>query len=294
MNHPLFLAAMLTLLLTPWLAQCGPPAATPEPSTPTRGVEESTLPATQPTASAPQGLTGTPPPQATQGGPAAQPTTQAQEADVPVQAQAAVQVAVQDLAQRQGVAPGAVRVLAVETVEWPDTSLGCPQPGMMYAQVITPGYRLVLEAGGQTYEYHTDQGRFAVLCEPETAGAGEEGSVSPEPTIAAPQDAALNPLAVQAKEDLARRLAVSTELVDLLEVRRVTWPDASLGCPRPGTGYAQQIQEGVLIRLRAAGQMYFYHAALSEEPFLCEETSALFHITPARDELLPPPGSEVD
>jgi hypothetical protein len=35
----------------------------------------------------------------------------------------------------------------------------------MYAQVITPGYRVVLEAGGQRYEYHTDTGRFVVLCE---------------------------------------------------------------------------------------------------------------------------------
>jgi hypothetical protein len=72
---------------------------------------------------------------------------------------------VQDLAGRQGLAPEAVRVASVEAVEWPDASLGCPQPGMMYAQVITPGYRVVLEAEGQTYEYHTDEGRFVVLCD---------------------------------------------------------------------------------------------------------------------------------
>jgi hypothetical protein len=281
---------MLTLLLTPWLAACGPPAATPAPPTLSQGVEEATLPASRPPATA--SPTAAPP--ATQGGPAAQPATPAPEADVPVQAQAVARLAVQDLAQRQGVEPGAVRVLSVEAVEWPDASLGCPQPGMMYAQVITPGYRLVLEAGGQTYEYHTDQDRFAVLCEKETAGAGEEASVPPEPTLAGPQDALLNRMAVQATEDLARRLAVSTELVDLLEVRQVTWPDAGLGCPRAGTTYAQVTQDGVLIRLRAAGQMYFYHAALSGEPFLCEETTALFHITPEAGRYLPPPESPID
>lgn len=59
-----------------------------------------------------------------------------------------------DLAQRLGIAATAITVRTVESVDWPDASLGCPQPGMMYAQVITPGYRIVLEAGGERYEYH--------------------------------------------------------------------------------------------------------------------------------------------
>ncbi len=50
---------------------------------------------------------------------------------------------------------GSVQVVSVESVEWPDSSLGCPQAGMMYAQVITPGYKIVLSAGGQSYEFHS-------------------------------------------------------------------------------------------------------------------------------------------
>jgi hypothetical protein len=50
-------------------------------------------------------------------------------------------------------------------VDWSDTSLGCPEPGMMYAQVITPGFLVMIEAEGQQYEYHTDESRFVVLCE---------------------------------------------------------------------------------------------------------------------------------
>jgi hypothetical protein len=34
----------------------------------------------------------------------------------------------------------------------------------MYAQVITPGFLIVLAAQGQTYEYHTDQKATVVLC----------------------------------------------------------------------------------------------------------------------------------
>ena len=72
-----------------------------------------------------------------------------------------------DLAGRLGVPVENVHVVRVEEGYWPDTSLGCPEPGMAYAQVLVRGRRVVLEANNRTYEYHTDDaftGRF-VLCE---------------------------------------------------------------------------------------------------------------------------------
>jgi hypothetical protein len=71
----------------------------------------------------------------------------------------------EDLARRLGLKPESVKVVSVEEVDWRDTSLGCPKPGMMYAQVITPGFRVVLKAGGKTYEYHTDRGSQVILCD---------------------------------------------------------------------------------------------------------------------------------
>jgi len=68
------------------------------------------------------------------------------------------------LARRLDVSIQQIEVLSAEYVEWPDASLGCPQPGMMYAQVITPGYRIILSASGENYEYHTSL-RGVVLCE---------------------------------------------------------------------------------------------------------------------------------
>ena len=76
-----------------------------------------------------------------------------------------VAIARADLMQRLGVTEEAILVKSVEEKQWRNSSLGCPQPGMMYTQVITPGFLVVLEAEGQTYEYHTDAGRFVVLCE---------------------------------------------------------------------------------------------------------------------------------
>jgi hypothetical protein len=93
------------------------------------------------------------------------PTPGTPETRLPSGAQRVVQIAMEDLARALDLAPGEISVLSVEAVEWPDTSLGCPRPGMMYAQVITPGLRVVLEANNQSYEYHTDQNSSVVLCE---------------------------------------------------------------------------------------------------------------------------------
>lgn len=98
-----------------------------------------------------------------------------------------------------------------------------------------------------------------------------------------------------AKEDLADHLSVPVEQIDLLEVRAVTWPDASLGCAEPGKMYAQVPQDGLLIRLRVDGQMYFYHSGPDQRPFLCESTSRIIpSVTPTIDEFVPPPDSEID
>lgn len=67
-----------------------------------------------------------------------------------------------DLEQR---IPGQeITVVSVEYTEWPDSSLGNPQPDMAYAQVITPGFKMLLEVSGQQYEYHTDLfGQFTAV-----------------------------------------------------------------------------------------------------------------------------------
>jgi hypothetical protein len=51
-------------------------------------------------------------------------------------------------------------------VEWSDSGLGCHAPGMMYMQVITPGYRLRFSDGTASYEVHTGRlGTPAIWCD---------------------------------------------------------------------------------------------------------------------------------
>ena len=59
------------------------------------------------------------------------------------------EAAVADLAERQGADPADIEVVSVENVTWPDSSLGCPEEGMQYAQVLTDGVLIVLELDGQ-------------------------------------------------------------------------------------------------------------------------------------------------
>jgi hypothetical protein len=75
------------------------------------------------------------------------------------------ELAREDLAGELGIDAEDIELVEVESVDWANSSLGCPQEGMMYLQVITPGYRLTLEAEGQRYVYHTDAGKIVVLCE---------------------------------------------------------------------------------------------------------------------------------
>lgn len=48
-------------------------------------------------------------------------------------------------------------LVSTEAVEWSDACLGLAAPDELCAQVITPGYRVVLSSLDRHYVYHTDQ-----------------------------------------------------------------------------------------------------------------------------------------
>ena len=87
-----------------------------------------------------------------------------------------------DLAQRLGVSEDVIDWVSHEEVDWPDGSLGCPQPGMVYTQAIVNGTLTVFEVDGVEYRYHAGGGREPFLCEqPEDGDKG--GDPSPPTTI---------------------------------------------------------------------------------------------------------------
>jgi hypothetical protein len=77
----------------------------------------------------------------------------------------ATAAAVAELAARLDVKEDAITVVSADRVDWPDACLGVSQPDVACAEVITPGFRIFLEASGQKYEYHTDGGSRALFVE---------------------------------------------------------------------------------------------------------------------------------
>jgi hypothetical protein len=67
--------------------------------------------------------------------------------------QAALSRSRADLADRLNMDPKSIRQVGdIELTNWPDACLGVSQPDVACAQVITPGFRLFLEANGRTYQ----------------------------------------------------------------------------------------------------------------------------------------------
>jgi hypothetical protein len=60
-----------------------------------------------------------------------------------------------------GMPPGAPQV---QSLTWPDGSLGCPQPGRVYTQALVPGYLVVFGASGLSLRYHASARGAWVLC----------------------------------------------------------------------------------------------------------------------------------
>ncbi len=103
-----------------------------------------------------------------------------------------VDAALQDLSQKLGrpLTRGSVDTWTWEQIDFGDASLGCPQPGQSYAQVVTRGYKIVFTVKGTVYDYRaTNDGKVLFQC---AAGSGAPtGQATDTPTQpAAPTGAA--------------------------------------------------------------------------------------------------------
>lgn len=76
----------------------------------------------------------------------------------------AVLAARQILAQQLQLNLDEIEVVRFDAVDWPNSCLGIERADMACMMVITPGYQILLQAEGKSYEYHTDiDGGVALL-----------------------------------------------------------------------------------------------------------------------------------
>lgn len=118
---------LIFVLLISLIAACAPvPAATEEPSTGNEQPTSTEIPTEIPT-------------------------------DIPEDLTPAQLAAIEALSENLGLPADKTKLVSTEGVEWPDGCLGVQMEGLMCTQVITPGFRIILEANGREVEYRTNE-----------------------------------------------------------------------------------------------------------------------------------------
>ena len=58
-----------------------------------------------------------------------------------------------------------IELVSFRQVDWPDSSLGCPQEGRFYIEGVVPGYELLLDYEGTSYQIHSNEfGSRQITC----------------------------------------------------------------------------------------------------------------------------------
>jgi hypothetical protein len=99
-------------------------------------------------------------------------------------AQSMVDLTRQDAARRLKAPEAEIKLVSLLTVNWPDSSLGCPKAGADYEDREMSGYRIVFQAADQMIIYHSSIRDF-VRCAPEEEilpGILRQAMATPEPS----------------------------------------------------------------------------------------------------------------
>lgn len=158
------------------------------------------------------------------------------------------QLAIDALAADLGIAKDKITIDTIRPVEWRDSSIGCPQPGQAYLQVITPGHKITLRADGQIHVVH-EAGKRAFVCRTTKA----MGGVTPQ------RELAFGEQLLAARKDLATRLSVPESDIRPASAEERTWDDAGMGCPLPGVVYPPGPASGWVLKLKHGSRDYTYH-----------------------------------
>jgi hypothetical protein len=162
-----------------------------------------------------------------------------------------INVALAELSNRVG------RTLALGDLarwEWgqdnyPDTSLGCPQEGQIYAQVVTPGYQFIFTYGGTVYDYRVSADQTIIfLC----SSVGE-GQPTLTPT-AVPAD--IVDLGIPCLTPETGVLYQPTRLIAPMQARVVPGgaPNNLRAEPRTDAALVGEIPPGAIISIMAGPQ----------------------------------------
>ena len=208
MRRVLFIVTLSILLVT----ACAPAAATQAPATDVPATDEPAPTAEEPT-----------------------PT------HIPVDITPAQRAAITTLADNLGISADEITLVSTESVIWPDGCLGVVKMGVMCTQAEVPGFRIMLEANGKQYEFHTNETGSVIQ-----SASGEVSS---------------DDLAQVVVEQLAMNLGLDESDITVVSNEPVDFGDSCLGVSMPEIMCAQIVTPGRIIVLEADNVQYEYHTS---------------------------------
>jgi hypothetical protein len=128
-------------------------------------------------------------------------------------------IARQVVAEAAGLDLQRTRVVSITPREFPDASLDCPQPGMAYAQVLTPGFVVIVEADGRRFDVRV-AGSAGRICHRRKANRAIGADAGQDPAR----------LADAARQDLAVRLQAEADRIRVNNVHRLAAGERFEGC----------------------------------------------------------------
>lgn len=148
-------------------------------------------------------------------------------------------------------------LVSLEATNFNDASLGCPKPGMSYAQVITPGYRAVVEADGRRFDVRVS-GTHGRICRRNAKNSPPTGDVGGKP---AGRQSPVTSMINRARNDLAGLLSAEPTAIRITGVRPYREDrDRLEGCTPACPQHTGGGDCGYLIGLFYDGRRYAYHA----------------------------------
>ncbi len=132
-----------------------------------------------------------------------------------------------------------ITLVSTEAVTWRDGCLGVTRIGEFCTQAEVPGFKIVLEAEGKVYEFHTNQNGSVVL-----------------PAVAEQASAAVEEMVMK---QLASNLGLNESDISVLSDAAIEFGDACLGVAIQDVMCAQVVTPGHIIVLEANGVQYEYH-----------------------------------
>jgi hypothetical protein len=188
-----------------------------------------------------------------------------------------VSAAQQQLAKQLKVRAADLPLQSANMKQWPDGSLGCPEPGKAYPQIIMSGFLLIFTDPAQSVQHEIHTGTSAeqmILCEnqkPIDLSIRQVVAPTAVPAAAPAPDETGKRMGELSQAALARDQGLNTADVTVVAVEEATWNDSSLGCPQPGQNYLQVITPGYKITLEAQGKRYEYHADRNRRVVRCDQ-----------------------